>query len=117
MGAGGRARGRSRPGRRGDQVAAAVHGHDGGAAGAGRVRSAAISTLLKEVLSETGYLETLENERTIEAQGRIENLEELVNVAVEYDAGAADEEPRWPTSCSRWPWSPTPTRARTTRAW
>ena len=53
---------------------------------------APISTLLKEVLSETGYLETLENERTIEAQGRIENLEELVNVAVEYEAGAADGE-------------------------
>jgi DNA helicase-2/ATP-dependent DNA helicase PcrA len=50
----------------------------------------AISQLLKEVLSETGYLETLENERTIEAQGRIENLEELVNVAVEYDAGAQE---------------------------
>jgi superfamily I DNA/RNA helicase len=44
-----------------------------------------ISVLLKEMLSETGYLEALENERTIEAQGRIENLEELVNVAVEYD--------------------------------
>jgi DNA helicase-2/ATP-dependent DNA helicase PcrA len=44
------------------------------------------------VLSETGYLEALENERTIEAQGRIENLEELVNVAAEYDAdgGAAE---------------------------
>jgi DNA helicase-2/ATP-dependent DNA helicase PcrA len=50
-----------------------------------------ISVLLKEMLSETGYLESLENERTIEAQGRIENLEELVNVAVEYDAGT--EEP------------------------
>jgi superfamily I DNA/RNA helicase len=49
-----------------------------------------IATLLKEVLSETGYLEALENERTIEAQGRIENLEELVNVAAEYDgAGQA----------------------------
>jgi DNA helicase-2/ATP-dependent DNA helicase PcrA len=47
---------------------------------------AEISVLLKEMLSETGYLETLENERTIEAQGRIENLEELVNVAVEHDA-------------------------------
>jgi superfamily I DNA/RNA helicase len=45
---------------------------------------AEISVLLKEMLSETGYLETLENERTIEAQGRIENLEELVNVAVEF---------------------------------
>ena len=52
---------------------------------------AEISVLLKEMLSETGYLEALENERTIEAQGRIENLEELVNVAVEYDAGT--EEP------------------------
>ncbi len=52
---------------------------------------AEIAVLLKEMLSETGYLEALENERTIEAQGRIENLEELVNVAVEYDAGT--EEP------------------------
>ena len=46
------------------------------------------SELLKETLQETGYLEALEAERTIEAQGRIENLEELVNVAVEYDAAA-----------------------------
>jgi DNA helicase-2/ATP-dependent DNA helicase PcrA len=52
---------------------------------------APLSALLKETLQETGYLEALEAERTIEAQGRIENLEELVNVAVEYDAGA--EEP------------------------
>jgi superfamily I DNA/RNA helicase len=44
-----------------------------------------IAELLKEVLQETGYLEALEAERTIEAQGRIENLDELVNVAVEYD--------------------------------
>jgi DNA helicase-2/ATP-dependent DNA helicase PcrA len=49
-----------------------------------------IATLLREVLAETGYLEALENERTIEAQGRIENLEELVNVAVEYD-GSVEE--------------------------
>jgi ATP-dependent DNA helicase UvrD/PcrA len=56
-----------------------------------RARNGAdISVLLKEMLSETGYLEALENERTIEAQGRIENLEELVNVAVEYD-GATEE--------------------------
>jgi DNA helicase-2/ATP-dependent DNA helicase PcrA len=49
---------------------------------------APISTLLKEVLAETGYLEALENERTIEAQGRIENLEALVSGAAEYDADA-----------------------------
>ena len=52
-----------------------------------------ISVLLKEVLQESGYLEALRNERTIEAEGRIENLDELVNVAVEYDAGATDDEP------------------------
>ena len=49
-----------------------------------------VSALLKEILQETGYLQALENERTIEAQGRIENLQELVNVAVEYDAAAGD---------------------------
>jgi DNA helicase-2/ATP-dependent DNA helicase PcrA len=50
---------------------------------------APVAALLKETLTETGYLEALEAERTIEAQGRLENLEELVNVAVEFDAGAA----------------------------
>jgi DNA helicase-2/ATP-dependent DNA helicase PcrA len=52
---------------------------------------ATISALLKDTLRETGYLDYLEAERTIEAQGRIENLEELVNVAVEYDAGAGEQ--------------------------
>ncbi|HLJ03700.1 MAG TPA: 3'-5' exonuclease, partial [Solirubrobacteraceae bacterium] len=47
---------------------------------------APISQLMREVLTETGYLEALQAERTIEAQGRIENLEELINVAAEYDA-------------------------------
>ncbi len=52
---------------------------------------APIAELLKELLAETGYLDTLRAERTIEAQGRIENLEELVNVAVEYDTGDSAE--------------------------
>jgi DNA helicase-2/ATP-dependent DNA helicase PcrA len=52
---------------------------------------ASAAELLKETLQETGYMEALEAERTIEAQGRIENLEELVNVAVEYDAGAGED--------------------------
>jgi DNA helicase-2/ATP-dependent DNA helicase PcrA len=51
---------------------------------------ASVAELLKELLQETGYLEALEAERTIEAQGRIENLEELVNVAAEYDASDAE---------------------------
>ena len=45
-----------------------------------------VATLLNDLLEETGYLEWLRAERTIEAQGRIENLEELVNVAAQYDA-------------------------------
>ncbi len=45
---------------------------------------ASVAELLRETLHETGYREALEAERTIEAQGRIENLDELVNVAVEY---------------------------------
>jgi DNA helicase-2/ATP-dependent DNA helicase PcrA len=52
-----------------------------------RVESATpVGELLDETLRESGYLEALEAERTIEAQGRIENLEELVRVAREYDA-------------------------------
>jgi DNA helicase II / ATP-dependent DNA helicase PcrA len=50
-----------------------------------------IATLLKELLEETGYRQALGDERTIEAQGRLENLEELVNVAAEYDASDAAE--------------------------
>jgi DNA helicase-2/ATP-dependent DNA helicase PcrA len=45
-----------------------------------------VGDLLDELLRETGYFDALEAERTIEAQGRLENLEELVRVAREYDA-------------------------------
>jgi len=51
-----------------------------------RAEGAQVGDLLHEVLNEVGYLEALEAERTIEAQGRLENLEELVSVAREYDA-------------------------------
>jgi DNA helicase-2/ATP-dependent DNA helicase PcrA len=47
-----------------------------------------VGDLLEAVLHETGYLDALEAERTIEAQGRIENLQELVQVAREFDATA-----------------------------
>src|SRR5919201_655082 len=42
------------------------------------------------VLEESGYLAGLEAERTIEAQGRIENLQELVGVAREYQQRSAE---------------------------
>jgi DNA helicase II / ATP-dependent DNA helicase PcrA len=56
-----------------------------------RVESASVGNLLEETLSESGYRDALEAERTIEAQGRLENLQELVGVAREYDSVA--EEP------------------------
>ncbi len=51
-------------------------------------QSVGVGDLLEAVLSQTGYIEALEAERTIEAQGRIENLEELVSVGREFDATA-----------------------------
>src|SRR5437764_2275400 len=55
-----------------------------------RVESASVGDLLDELLNESGYLEALRAERTIEAEGRLENLEELVSVAREYDATAEE---------------------------
>ncbi len=51
-------------------------------------RAVPVGELLEAVLSQTGYVEALEAERTIEAQGRIENLEQLVEVGREFDATA-----------------------------
>src|SRR6184192_2238023 len=50
-----------------------------------------VSELVERTLERSGYLEALEAERTIEAQGRLENLQELVGVAREYQENA--EEP------------------------
>jgi DNA helicase-2/ATP-dependent DNA helicase PcrA len=49
-----------------------------------------VSELVERTLERSGYLEALEAERTIEAQGRVENLQELVGVAREYQE-TADE--------------------------
>jgi DNA helicase II / ATP-dependent DNA helicase PcrA len=43
-----------------------------------------VPELIEEVLQRSGYMESLEAERTIEAQGRMENLQELVSVAREW---------------------------------
>jgi DNA helicase II / ATP-dependent DNA helicase PcrA len=47
-----------------------------------------VGDLLEAVLDDSGYRDWLKAERTIEAQGRLENLEELVEVAREFDAAA-----------------------------
>ncbi len=44
-----------------------------------------VAGLLEAVLSESGYSEALAAERTVEAEGRIENLEALVEGAAEFD--------------------------------
>jgi DNA helicase-2/ATP-dependent DNA helicase PcrA len=44
-----------------------------------------VPELLQQLLDQSGYLEALRAERTVEATGRIENLDELVGVAQEYD--------------------------------
>jgi ATP-dependent DNA helicase UvrD/PcrA len=50
-----------------------------------------VPEVIERVLERSGYLDALRAERTIEAQGRIENLQELVGVAQEYQHTA--EEP------------------------
>ncbi len=47
-----------------------------------------VAQLLDAVLHESGYLDALHAERTIEAQGRVENLQELVSAAAQYDINA-----------------------------
>jgi DNA helicase-2/ATP-dependent DNA helicase PcrA len=45
-----------------------------------------VAGLLSDTLERSGYLDWLRGERTVEAQGRIENLEALIDGAHEYDA-------------------------------
>ena len=44
-----------------------------------------ISPTVEAILEQTGYLAELEAERSIEARGRVENLQELVGVCREFD--------------------------------
>ena len=49
-----------------------------------------ISELIKEALNKTGYTKALENENTVEAESRIQNLEELLTVAIEFEEENAE---------------------------
>ena len=46
-----------------------------------------VPELIERVFEQSGYLTSLEAERTIEAQGRIENLQELISLAREWQEG------------------------------
>ena len=49
-----------------------------------------ISDLIKQTLKITGYTKALEQENSIEAETRIENLEEFLTVAIEFEEQSAD---------------------------
>ena len=49
-----------------------------------------ISDLIKETLRKSGYIKALENENTIEAENRIENLDEFLTVAIEFEEEEAE---------------------------
>ena len=49
-----------------------------------------ISELIKETLNKTGYTKALENENTVEAETRIQNLEEFLTVAIEFEDEVAE---------------------------
>jgi DNA helicase-2/ATP-dependent DNA helicase PcrA len=50
-----------------------------------RVEGSSVQSILERVLNESGYLEALAAERRVEAEGRAENLEALVEGAAEFD--------------------------------
>ncbi|HVT00161.1 MAG TPA: UvrD-helicase domain-containing protein [Solirubrobacterales bacterium] len=50
-----------------------------------RVEGSSVHSILERTLNETGYLEALAAERTVEAEGRAENLEALLEGAAEFD--------------------------------
>ena len=52
---------------------------------AGVVRQEPVSAAIGKVLDRTGYLSALREDRTEEAEGRVENLAELVSAAKEYE--------------------------------
>ena len=49
-----------------------------------------ISELIKETLNKTGYTKALEQENTVEAENRIDNLNEFLTVAMEFEEESAD---------------------------
>lgn len=76
------------------------------------------SALAEEVLVATGYRAELEASEDPQDESRLENLNELVSVASEFEE--ANPRARWWSSWSRCRWWPTPTRSpRPTagRAW
>ena len=56
----------------------------------GNLDKLSISELIKETLNKTGYVKALELENSTEAETRIQNLEEFLTVAIEFEEEEAD---------------------------
>ena len=55
-----------------------------------KIDSLKVSDLIKEVINKTGYLKNLELENTVEAETRIQNIDEFITEAVEFENEAAE---------------------------
>ena len=55
-----------------------------------KIEELSISELIKETLAKTGYVKALEQENTTEAETRIQNLEEFLTVAIEFEEEEAE---------------------------
>ena len=55
-----------------------------------KIEELSISDLIKETLDKTGYVKALELENTTEAETRIQNLEEFLTVAIEFEEEEAE---------------------------
>ncbi|NLZ80315.1 MAG: DNA helicase PcrA [Clostridiales bacterium] len=53
-----------------------------------KVEYMSLTKLVEEIIEETGYLKELKEEGTEEAEGRIENINELISKAADYEEGA-----------------------------
>ncbi len=51
-----------------------------------------VTELTNEMLDQSGYLEALKKEKTLEAQGRVENIQEFLSVTKEFDDSYQPEE-------------------------
>jgi DNA helicase-2/ATP-dependent DNA helicase PcrA len=60
-------------------------GEEGGLAPAVLSSDSLVSNIVKAAIFDTGYENALKSEKTDEAEARLENLQELVNAAVDYD--------------------------------
>ncbi len=56
-----------------------------------KAQEISVSELIKEVLNKTGYMQSLKDEKTIEAETRIDNIEEFLTVAIEFEKESADK--------------------------